>query len=63
VGKRCSTIAPAVCRRSYIDPRTFDRFVSGETIRAALKRIVDRSDPSKFPDRDRIEAAVLALLG
>jgi DNA topoisomerase I len=54
---------PAVCRRSYIDPRTFDRFDSGETIQTALKRIVDRSDPSEFPDRERIEAAVLRLLG
>ena len=53
---------PAVCRRSYIDPRTFDRFDSGETIRAALNRIVDRSDPSEFPDRERIEAAVLKFL-
>jgi DNA topoisomerase IB len=53
---------PAVCRRSYIDPRTLDRFDSGETIHAALKRIVDRSDPSEFPDRERIERAVLRLL-
>lgn len=54
---------PAVCRRSYIDPRTFDRFDSGETIHAALERIIDRSDPSEFPDRERIELAVLKLLG
>jgi DNA topoisomerase IB len=54
---------PAVCRRSYIDPRAFDRFDSGETIHTALKRIVDRSDPSEFPDRERIERAVLRLLG
>jgi DNA topoisomerase IB len=54
---------PAVCRRSYIDPRAFDRFDSGETIHAALERIIDRSDPSEFPDRERIERAVLELLG
>jgi DNA topoisomerase I len=53
---------PAVCRKSYIDPRTFDRFDSGETIHAALERIVERSDPSGFPDRERIERAVLELL-
>jgi DNA topoisomerase IB len=53
---------PAVCRSSYIDPRTFDRFDSGDTIHAALKRIIDRSDPSEFPDRERIERAVLGLL-
>jgi DNA topoisomerase IB len=54
---------PAVCRNSYIDPRMFDRFDAGETIRAALDRIADRSDPSEFPDRERIEKAVLRLLG
>jgi DNA topoisomerase-1 len=54
---------PAVCRRSYIDPRAFDRFDSGETIHSALERIIDRSDPSEFPDRERIEGAVLKLLG
>jgi DNA topoisomerase I len=54
---------PAVCRRSYIDPRAFDRFDSGETIHAALERIIDRSDPTEFPDRERIERAVLELLG
>jgi DNA topoisomerase IB len=53
---------PTVCRRSYVDPRTFDHFDSGETIHAALKRIIDRSDPAEFPDRERIEAAVLNLL-
>lgn len=39
---------PAVCRRSYIDPRAFDRFDSGETIYRALGRIVNGSDPSEF---------------
>jgi DNA topoisomerase-1 len=53
---------PAVCRSAYIDPRVFDRFDSGETIHAALERIADRSNPSEFPDRERIEAAVLELL-
>jgi DNA topoisomerase IB len=53
---------PAVCRSSYIDPRLFDRFDSGETIRPELDVIVERSDPSAFPDRERIERAVLKLL-
>jgi DNA topoisomerase IB len=53
---------PAVCRASYIDPRVFDRFDSGETIAPALKRLADRSDPSGFPDRERIERAVLRLI-
>ena len=53
---------PAVCRSSYIDPRVFDRFDCGETIRPELDLIVERSDPSAFPDRERIEKAVLKLL-
>jgi DNA topoisomerase I len=50
---------PAVCRSAYIDPRVFDRFDSGETIQAELERIVDGSDPGEFPDRERIEKAVI----
>jgi DNA topoisomerase-1 len=53
---------PAVCRSSYIDPRVFDRYDSGETIRGSLKRIVAGSEPGEFPDRERIERAVLRLL-
>jgi DNA topoisomerase I len=53
---------PAVCRSAYIDPRVFDRYDSGETIRDSLKRIVAGSDPGEFPDRERIERAVLRLL-
>jgi DNA topoisomerase-1 len=50
---------PAVCRTSYVDPRVVDRFVEGRTIDLA------RLDPEAI-DRDareRIEAAVLDLLG
>jgi DNA topoisomerase I len=53
---------PAVCRSAYIDPRVFDCFDAGETIRGALDRIVDGSDPGEFPDRERIEAAVVRLI-
>jgi DNA topoisomerase IB len=53
---------PAVCRSAYIDPRVIDRFNSGETIRESLDRIVDRSDPGDFADREEIEAAVLELI-
>jgi len=53
---------PAVCRGSYVDPRVIDHFDSGETIRSALDRAVDRSDPGEFPDRERIERAVIRLL-
>jgi DNA topoisomerase I len=52
---------PAVCRRSYIDPRVFDRYRDGETIdvgrRAAAEgRMSERT-------RQRIERQVLELIG
>ncbi len=53
---------PAVCRASYIDPRVFDRYDSGETIRDSLRRIVAGADPGEFPDREQIERAVLRLI-
>ena len=53
---------PAVCRSAYIDPRVFDRYDSGETIRGPLQRIVAGSDPDEFPEREKIERAVLRLL-
>ncbi len=52
---------PAVARRSYIDPRVFDRYQSGWTIAGALRRI-DRLDPADDRVRARIEHAVLDLL-
>ncbi len=51
---------PAVCRSAYIDPRVIDRFDSGETIRAALDRAV--RGKGAFVERERIEAAVVALI-
>jgi DNA topoisomerase IB len=53
---------PAVCRAAYIDPRVFDRYDSGETIRGSLKRIVGDSPPDGWPEREKIERAVLRLL-
>jgi DNA topoisomerase IB len=52
---------PAIARRSYIDPRVFDRYQSGWTIGGE----VDRIGRLKGPDdrrRTRLEAAVLDLL-
>jgi DNA topoisomerase IB len=52
---------PAVARRSYIDPRVFDRYQSGWTIGGA----VDHVGRLRGPDdrrRTRLEAAVLDLL-
>ncbi|MDX6623893.1 MAG: topoisomerase [Solirubrobacterales bacterium] len=50
---------PAVCRRSYIDPRVFDRFRNGVTIEVPRPRngtIGERN-------RSRVERAVLDLVG
>ena len=54
---------PAVCRRAYIDPRLFDRFDSGATIRPALGRDL-RLENGRLEGRGRarIEAAVIDLL-
>ena len=52
---------PAVARRSYIDPRVFDRYVSGWTIAGAVERLPDL-DPADDRVRARIESAVLDLL-
>lgn len=52
---------PAVARRSYIDPRVFDRYLSGWTISGEL----DRIGPLRGLDdrrRARVERAVLDLL-
>ena len=52
---------PAVARRSYIDPRVFDRYDSGWTIAGALDRL-DELDPADNRDRAKLERAVLDLL-
>jgi DNA topoisomerase I len=51
----------AVARRAYIDPRVFDRYLSGWTIAAELERIRDLGSPTDRV-RARIERAVIALL-
>jgi DNA topoisomerase IB len=52
---------PAVARRSYIDPRVFDRYQSGWTIGGALDRIGALHGPDDRR-RTRLERAVLDLL-
>ncbi len=52
---------PAVCRASYIDPRVFDRFDSGQTVADSLRRF-DRRAGDGFADREAIERAVVDLL-
>jgi DNA topoisomerase IB len=52
---------PAVARRSYIDPRVFDRYLSGWTIAAALERIGELNIADDRV-RTRVERAVIDLL-
>jgi len=52
---------PAVARRAYIDPRVFDRYLSGWTIGGALDRIGSLNGPDDRR-RSRLEEAVLELL-
>jgi DNA topoisomerase IB len=52
---------PAVARRSYIDPRVFDAYLSGLTISDAVEAVGDL-DASSDRVRNRIERAVLELL-
>lgn len=52
---------PAVCRRSYIDPRVFDRYRDGETIDVG-RRAASEGKMSERT-RQRIEREVLALIG
>jgi DNA topoisomerase IB len=52
---------PAVARRSYVDPRVIDRYLSGWTIGGALDRIGSLSGPDDRR-RTRVEGAVLDLL-
>ncbi|MBV9422713.1 MAG: DNA topoisomerase IB [Solirubrobacterales bacterium] len=52
---------PAVARRSYIDPRVFDRYQSGSAVAAALGSALEL-DAVNDRARARIESAVLDLL-
>jgi len=54
---------PAVCRRSYVDPRVIDRFRAGETIEASLRGLAAAEEGGTAAGRTRIEAAVLELIG
>lgn len=52
---------PAVCRKSYVDPRVIDRFASGWTIAPAIERLgEDDFDEGEW--RTTIENAVLDLI-
>jgi DNA topoisomerase-1 len=53
---------PAVCRASYIDPRVFDRYLSGWTIGGAIAKIEDPADIARPSTRRTVEKAVLDLI-
>lgn len=53
---------PAVCRRSYIDPRVVDCFNDGRTIRPVIERLSFGVDTSEPATRGPIEDAVRDLL-
>jgi DNA topoisomerase-1 len=42
---------PAVCRRSYIDPRLFDRYRSGRTVAGALEHVARSTRSASRPTR------------
>jgi DNA topoisomerase IB len=51
---------PAVARSSYIDPRTFERYLDGTTIAGAIPELAEGGDGTAI--QGRIESAVLELL-
>ncbi len=53
---------PAVCRKSYIDPRVFEHFECGETIVAALAAGDETIDLAGDSELAEFEAAVVALV-
>ncbi|HWT23309.1 MAG TPA: DNA topoisomerase IB [Solirubrobacteraceae bacterium] len=54
---------PAVCRASYIDPRVFDAYQAGLTIRPTIERVAGRMEPGDLLiHQPELESAVLDLL-
>lgn len=54
---------PAVCRRSYIDPRIIDRYECGETIAKTVVSLPEKIDLSDINSIRVLERAVIALIG
>jgi DNA topoisomerase IB len=53
---------PAVCRKSYVDPRVVDRYRAGVTIAATLSQFEDAAASAVSAIHGAIEGAVLDLL-
>jgi DNA topoisomerase-1 len=53
---------PAVCRKSYVDPRVVDRYRAGVTIAETLSRTGEDADTAASAIHGAIEQAVLELL-
>jgi DNA topoisomerase IB len=53
---------PAVCRKSYIDPRVFERFECGETIVSALEHLKAPVELSDLKVLQSVETALIAML-
>jgi DNA topoisomerase-1 len=55
---------PAVCRRSYVDPRILDRYFEGATIEPILRSLPDEDDDDLVDSgvQAQIEEAVLDLI-
>ena len=68
ISRACQEVAhylgntPAVCRKSYIDPRVVDRYLAGVTIAGTLSRIGEDADTAASAIHGAIEEAVLELL-
>jgi DNA topoisomerase IB len=53
---------PAVCRKSYIDPRVIDRYDDGITMLPALERLGADASYGEPATHGAVEEAVLELL-
>jgi len=53
---------PAVCRKSYVDPRVIDSYDNGTTIAAALHKLGDGAAFGQLATQGAVEQAVLRLL-
>jgi DNA topoisomerase IB len=53
---------PAVCRASYIDPRVFDAYEGGLTVRPALEKAAEAPEGEMAIHQPGLERAVLDLI-